>query len=140
MYALSQHYPIFLDMVEGFLHVSEKYLGSGEVNFHRAQLAQDQVPLIHANQIFIVGYIGEDLLEVVLLLWGKQQHHVDCVNHPPQDNLAGLPGAVSCIHILQGRDFLVIRRVVGVQGLDHLVKCVGQGAPDVALPLGSPLG
>ena len=119
--------------------MAEQSSVSGEGDFRRAQLAQDPVPLIHINPISSAGYSGDDLPEVAHLVWGQQQRHVERVNHPPQEILAGGPGAVSCIHIIQGQELLSVRLAVDVYGSEHLFHCMEQGDPDVASPMGGTL-
>ena len=85
MYALGQSDPIGFYAVEGLLHMAEQYSGSGESNWHRVQINQDQepVPLIYTNTLLMERYGGEDVPEAVLLVWGQGQRHVDGVYHPP---------------------------------------------------------
>ena len=58
-------------MGEGLLHITKQSLGYGEEDCHRAQIVQDLVPLINTNPLLSAGYGGEDLPEVVLLVWGQ---------------------------------------------------------------------
>ena len=103
------------------------------------QLAQDQVSLIHSNPLLTVGYGGEDIPEAFLLVWGQEQRHIDGFYCPPQDNLVGGTGAVPYLQILQRQDLLSVSYVHRFYGLEHLVKYIEQGAPDMATPMGGPL-
>ena len=66
MYALGQSYPLAFYVAEVLLHVTDQSLGSVEGDFHRVQLSQDPVSLIHTNPLMSVGYGVEYLPESVL--------------------------------------------------------------------------
>ena len=80
--------------------MTEKSSGTGESNFHRAQLSQDRVTLIYTNPLLNAGYGREDIPEEVLPVWGKGHCHVGGVYQPPQENLPCVTGAVPYIQIL----------------------------------------
>ena len=47
------------------------------------------VPLINANALLASWYFSYNLLEAVIMLLGKAQHHVDRVYYPTQEDLLG---------------------------------------------------
>ena len=55
--------------------------------------------------------------------WGGEvDRHVDGVNNPPEHGLAGLPGAISGVKLIQAEDFLALLGVLTVKGPEHLIK------------------
>ena len=55
-----------IDMLHGFLNLTEQYLVSRERKCHGTNLAQELVPIIYDNMILSVGYGRDDLPEAPL--------------------------------------------------------------------------
>ena len=52
----------------------------------------------------------------------KGDRHVDGVNNPPEDGLAGRPGAISGVELLQAEDFLALLGVLPIKWPEHLIE------------------
>ena len=81
-------YQSSFDVAKGFLHLSKESPGSGESECHRAQFAEDLVPLVYAYSVLGVGYGRDDFLEPRHAVGREGDCHVDEFNNPPDHGLA----------------------------------------------------
>ena len=75
---------------------------------------------------------------LMMVLW---QNH-DALDHghdPAQDHFVGVAVGVSCFHLLDGGDVLVVRGVKVVQGLECFVERVKEAPQVLAALLGTSL-
>ena len=56
MDACGQRDPFAFDVAKGFLHLAEKYCGSGEGEYHGAQFSKDTVELVYAYPVLGARY------------------------------------------------------------------------------------
>ena len=101
--------------------MAEQASSNREDKRHGAYIPKDLMPFFEADPPLVGGGWRKRIFEVVILVGGQTQCHVDCVNQTTKEHLAGRPLRVTFIKFLEREDLLSLFGLQLVQRSEHLV-------------------
>ena len=106
--------------------MAEEVSRAGQRERHRAQLAQDLVPLSNTRPFLIDRDARQDLGQPLHAVGRQRDRHVHSVNDPTEDQLDSSPGAIALEQFLHGDGLAPKRIVERVQWTEYIVDRVHQ--------------
>jgi hypothetical protein len=100
---------------------------SGNGQDHAAEFADDAMPVVEADTLFVAQSV-EDLEEAVDAVWWERDHFVHRIDQPPQHVFGGGPAGVAFQHFLDGRGFVVLGMKIRIKGSEDLINGIKEGS------------